>query len=73
VARRKRNKTLDKHSNILVLRVTRMPLFGKKKSPEEVLKQNQRALNRTIRLVQVDNTHSVSYQLASYGVYTMYQ
>ena len=28
-----------------------MPLF-KKKSPEEVLKQNQRALNRTIRLAE---------------------
>ena len=27
-------------------------LFGKKKTPEEMLKQNQRALNRAMRLVQ---------------------
>ena len=33
-----------------------MPLF-KKKSPEEVLKQNQRALNRTIRLARVVNAY----------------
>ena len=26
-------------------------LFGKKKTPEEMLKQNQRALNRAMRLV----------------------
>lgn len=29
-------------------------LFGKKKTPEELLKQNQRALNKAIRYVDID-------------------
>lgn len=31
-------------------------LFGKKKTPEQMLKQNQRALNRTIRELDREKT-----------------
>ena len=42
-------------------------LFGKKKTPEEMLKQNQRALNRAMRLVSILYPYFRCFSLAYIG------